>query len=891
MFFRSLLSFSKKPLLVGFTVFMLVFALTQYLSYLKYSIMDDEEHKEALQELNSVKDRLQAVISSNLSATKTLAFIIKNYGEKDDFDSIAKEIINSNNNIDALQLTRKGVITHTYPNDGNERAKGFDILKNPFTRIEAKKAIAKRSLFFAGPLKLRQGGIAIIGRLPIFIDEEFWGFSVVIVKMGTLLKAVGIDTLNRNHFIYQLSKINPNTGKEEFFLPNSIQNNTKHAVSVKVADGEWNLYVMANDKYTYFNSIVLAALGLGLSIICGLFAWHIARQPLRLNRLVNQRTRQLVRSKHNYKVTLERVSDSFVSLDKNWCYTYMNKKAGEIFNRDPELIIGKNIWTEFPEVIGQPFYTSCHAAMEQQKYIYIEEYYDPYDLWFENHIYPSYDGITIYFKDVTSRKKHEQEILRGKKFSESIINSLPGVFYLYDKNGKFIQWNKNFETISGYTAEEIKHMNPLEFFDDDEKPLLSDKINEVFDKGSADVEAHFFTKYKERIPYYFNGRNTNLDGVEYLMGVGIDITERTEIQNALKLSEEKYRYLFNNNPSFIIIWEIETLNILEVNEVAIREYGYSRDEFLNLSLLQLRPAEDRDKLLSHLNVLAQNDNYDIRNTWRHLKKNGEIIFVDISSHKITYHNREAVLALAKDITEQVMAENQLKETYDDIRRLNSHLQTVREEERISIAREIHDELGQQLTGLKMDAAWLAKKLSAAEKDQQDRLSGMLSLIDDTVKTVRRISSDLRPGILDDLGLVAALEWQSSEFEKRTGIVCNFESDFEELQLEPNLSTGIFRIYQETLTNVARHANASTLSTRINHTDTYFSLTVTDNGSGFDVGEIKNKRTFGITGMRERAIMFGAELSIASTPKRGTSVSLKLPAINMILKPDYEHTDS
>jgi signal transduction histidine kinase len=265
--------------------------------------------------------------------------------------------------------------------------------------------------------------------------------------------------------------------------------------------------------------------------------------------------------------------------------------------------------------------------------------------------------------------------------------------------------------------------------------------------------------------------------------------------------------------------------------------------------------------------------------------------MDISSHRIDFDNRTAILSLAKDITEQVNAENQLEETTDDVRRLNVHLQSVREEERISIAREIHDELGQQLTGLKMDAAWLTKKINANETEQRERLTSMIALIDDTVKTVRRISSDLRPGILDDLGLIAALEWQCSEFERRTDIRCTFSSDRTEVFLEKNCTIGIFRIYQESLTNVLRHSQATTLTTEISLSDEYFNISIKDNGVGFDLTEAKNKKTFGLTGMKERARMSNCILIIDSKKGVGTSVILNIPKSQLKLKPEYEYIDS
>lgn len=573
---------------------------------------------------------------------------------------------------------------------------------------------------------------------------------------------------------------------------------------------------------------------------------------------------------------IERVSDAFVALDRNWRYTYMNQKAGEIFARDPAEMIGKHIWTEFPEGIGQPFYQAYHKALEEQTYIYLEEYYPPYNLWFENHIYPSPDGLTIYFKDISERKRAEQELLREKNLSESIINSLPGAFYMYDNSGRFVKWNENFEKVSGYSADEIRLMNPLDFFDSDEKDILASRIKEVFEKGSSDIEAHMFTKDRRKIPFYFNGHAISIDGTEYLLGVGIDISERKRTERSYMESEAKYKYLFNNNPALIIIWDIETLAILEVNDMALELYGYSREEFLNMNVLDLRPPEDREKIRNFSKTMLTSPEYKVRRTWRHLKKNGEIVYMDITSHRIDYNNRKVILSLAKDITEQRHAEERLKETYDDIRRLNAHLQTLREEERTSIAREIHDELGQQLTGLKMDASWLSRKLENSDERIVLKLKEMISLMDETIKTVRRISSDLRPGILDDLGLIAALEWQSSEFEKRSGIKVEFSAEIKDLKTDRKTNIAIFRIFQESLTNAMRHSGAGTLSCSLKEDGKFLTMSIRDDGKGFDAETARKKKTLGLTGMRERALMIGGKMTVSSQSGKGTLIEFKLP---------------
>jgi signal transduction histidine kinase len=204
------------------------------------------------------------------------------------------------------------------------------------------------------------------------------------------------------------------------------------------------------------------------------------------------------------------------------------------------------------------------------------------------------------------------------------------------------------------------------------------------------------------------------------------------------------------------------------------------------------------------------------------------------------------------------------------------LQTVREEERGRIAREIHDELGQVLTGLKMDLSWLASRLLKNQKPLLKKTKSMSELVDATIQTVRKISSELRPGIPDDLGLSAAIEWQTQEFENRTGIKCRFISSREDFGLDKERSTAVFRLFQETLTNVARHAEATRVDIELEERAGHLILKVHDNGKGITRRQISHSKSLGLLGMRERALLFEGEVEIKGIRGKGTTVTVQIP---------------
>lgn len=255
------------------------------------------------------------------------------------------------------------------------------------------------------------------------------------------------------------------------------------------------------------------------------------------------------------------------------------------------------------------------------------------------------------------------------------------------------------------------------------------------------------------------------------------------------------------------------------------------------------------------------------------RKDGSIVDTEVRSQQLPDGR---FLSVIRNLTERIKAEQELQESYRALRELTGHLQNIREEERSNIAREIHDELGQQLTVLKMDISWLSKKLENPGENVRERLNSLLEMIDNTVKSVRRISSELRPSMLDDLGLPAAIEWHALEFGKRSGIRILTHIDTGEVKLPGKVGITLFRVFQECLTNVVRHSGADLVNVRLCLKDKRLHLEIQDNGQGFLAKEIENKKTLGILGMRERVSLIRGEYSIESKPGKGTTVRVSVP---------------
>jgi PAS domain S-box-containing protein len=361
----------------------------------------------------------------------------------------------------------------------------------------------------------------------------------------------------------------------------------------------------------------------------------------------------------------------------------------------------------------------------------------------------------------------------------------------------------------------------------------------------------------------------------YSLSTQLDITERKHAEENLRQSEEQFRTIVETAPSLLIITDAEGNNIY-VSPNCEQMTGYKVEELLGKVVWWVhdddlaRAKEIMNRVFSD-RVRGRNFEY------KAMKKNGDQWWAS-SSWELLHDVRGnfcGVVMQTLDITERKKAEEALRESQNQLRSLADHLQSVRENERTAMAREIHDELGQALTSLRMDLSWLAKKIPEDQTQLLDKLHSMSELTGSTLRTVQRISTELRPGLLDDLGLVAAIEWQTEEFQNRTGIRCTLTVD-PDITLDDRRSTALFRILQETLINVARHAQATGVTVSLQEKDGVLKLRVRDNGKGITKDQISNPKSFGLLGIQERVNPWGGEVKISGRPGKGTTVMVRMP---------------
>ncbi|HLF47362.1 MAG TPA: PAS domain S-box protein [Chitinophagaceae bacterium] len=354
----------------------------------------------------------------------------------------------------------------------------------------------------------------------------------------------------------------------------------------------------------------------------------------------------------------ERITDAFVALDKNWCYTYMNKKAGEIFNRDPEKMIGRHIWTEFPEGIDQSFYKAYHEAMAEQQYVYVEVYHLPYDKWFENHIYPSANGLSIFFRDITERKKAEKKLIQ---LSQAVEQS-PASVIITDVKGNIEYVNKQFTKAAGYSSEEVLGINPRFLKSGHTSEAGYENLWATIISGN-EWRGEFHNKKKNGELYWeaasispiFNTKGE----ITSFLAIKEDITERKKAAETLRESEETFHRLFNETADPVLL--LDETEFIDCNQSAISILGYSfKQEVTNKKPWDISPEKQPDGKLSVYKakeMIAKSLELGYNQfEWVHTKSDGTEFPVEVMLTPIHLKGKQLFYTLWRDISERKKAE-------------------------------------------------------------------------------------------------------------------------------------------------------------------------------------------------------------------------------------------
>ncbi|MDD5177274.1 MAG: PAS domain S-box protein [Sterolibacterium sp.] len=483
---------------------------------------------------------------------------------------------------------------------------------------------------------------------------------------------------------------------------------------------------------------------------------------------------------------------------------------------------------------------------------------------------------------VFERRRAETALTDSFGEIEDLYQNAPCGYHSLDRDGTFIRINDTELKLLGYTREEVIGKKKLQDLLTAESRA---RFEAIFPRFLAigqikDLEIDFVRKDGTLLPQTIVSATALRNGRgEYeLSRITLnDLSRYKRAENELRLSEERFRGLFGSIRDAVFVHGLRADGspdcFVEVNAVACERLGYSRDELLTMTPADIDAPNFQAGIKPSIEQLNANQNLVFERA--HVTKHGKSIPVEISASLFMQQGQPMIVSIVRDITERKAAEQKLIGSREQLRQLSIYDDSVREEERKRIAREVHDELGQLLTALRMDIVMLQMRFDEVP-GLFDKTEEMLALIESTIGVVRHVTSNLRPPALDS-GIVGALEWLAEDFSRRTGIPCAFVCQIPDLALEDALATSLFRIAQESLTNVTRHARARHVSISLINGDGYLRLTVEDDGCGFDPhAAMKARKSFGLLGMHERAAALNGRLSIDSGHGRGTRVLIELP---------------
>jgi PAS domain S-box-containing protein len=502
------------------------------------------------------------------------------------------------------------------------------------------------------------------------------------------------------------------------------------------------------------------------------------------------------------------------------------------------------------------------------------------DILDRGHIYRDANGKAIRMvgsmQDITPLRSSQRLLQQSEEHYRKIVETAhEGIWQINDK-GITTFVNPAILKMLGYTKEEMIGVFMLDFVFKEDIEEAKDYMKRHLKGLIQQFEFKLKKKNGEALWVLVKGTLIFEEGIyKGSLGMITDISELKEANRLLEESELNYRLLFKDNPMPMWVHNIDTLEFLAVNEAALQHYGYTTEEFLKLKVSEIRPVEDKERFLQKRKLIIDN-NISKVGIWRHLKKNGEVFYADIMAKRITYNGITANLALIHDISEKLKAQEELVNSYNEIRKLAVHLQHIRDDERKRIAREIHDELGQKLTAIKMDVAWLDKQLEKENSNLNPKTKEILAFLDESNTSIKNILNELRTDFLSRFGTGESLKWLTGQFIKQTGNEVELSIDEDIDELDDTVANCLYRVMQESLTNITKYADANKVKVKLKKQVQGVLLEIEDDGKGFDMNSIKPEGSFGLLGMKERVADLKGTFTITTSPGNGTIIHAEIP---------------
>lgn len=624
--------FLSRPKRTGFIFFISLLTLISLIVLQRYMLFKENKTREIANILTGVEQNIHQSLKNSYNVALTLALTVNDEGVPMDFNGIAEKLMKSNSEFQAVQLVPNGVIKYLYPIKGNEGVLNIDLFKSPpITQVEMKKAINSRKMYFQGPVKLNQGGIGVVGRMPMFSKGKFWGFAAVVIKLDVLFKNAGIDNGKYKDYKFQFSKVNPITKKEEFFIPLNIHYLKKQSKSIIFTEGDWKLSLININPYdTWFNLGSAILFGLGLTILSTYLLIKLLKKQALLRVQVRNQAKQIVNTESKFKnifdnaaVGIARINSKtgqILEVNQYLC-KFLGFSAAELMDKKIKSVIYQDDLEEDRVLFKKMLAGEIRQFSTEKRYIskkggvtWGNVVITP--LWSEgqepsNHI--------LIVEDVTQRKIEEKTLIDSQKRIESLINTIDGIVWesnLETRESIFI--SKKIEDILGYSAEEwmntpdfwLTHLYP------EDRDRMAIYIKQLEPGNHQHVEEYRFFA-KDGSVVWIRDIVTVIDEPNQpikLRGIMIDVTSHKEAEAALDksytlVSEQNKRLL---NFSYIVSHNLRShaSNILGISTL-IENAQNEEDRNEMIYLLKTVAANLNETLFNLNNIVSIQTSIDI----------------------------------------------------------------------------------------------------------------------------------------------------------------------------------------------------------------------------------------------------------------------------------------
>lgn len=548
--------FLSRPKRTGFIFFLILLTFITLIVLQRYQLFKENKKNEISNILDGVENNIEQSLKNSYNVALTLALTVNNDGVPVNFEEVAAKLIDSNPDLQAVQLVPNGVIEYIYPLKGNEKALYLDLFKSPpQTVLEVKKAIETRKMYFQGPVKLTQGGVGVIGRLPLYINNKFWGFSAVVIKLDKLFENAGIDNTRYQDYKFQFSKINGITNKEEFFLPLNYDFLTSQSKSIIFPDGDWKLYVFnANPFDTWFQLTSAMLFGLGLTVLSTYLLINLLKKQAQLQVRIRNQTYKLIDTESKFKkifdhaaIGIARVNSlngEILEVNQYLC-DFLGYTETELIQKKIKSVIYADDVSEDRTLFKKMLAGEIRHINKEKRYLSKNGNL----LWGNVIITPLWDegedpsNHIVIVEDVTKRKAEEKILIDSQKRIESLINTIDGIVWegdLETHQCTFI--SEKVEDILGYSVKQwmsspqfwIDHLHP------EDRQSMAVYLNESLSDGKQHA-GEYRMLAKDGTVVWIRDIVTVIAEPNQplkLRGIMIDITNRKEAEAALNKSFE-----------------------------------------------------------------------------------------------------------------------------------------------------------------------------------------------------------------------------------------------------------------------------------------------------------------------------------------------------------------